>query len=64
MRTIAATNEYDNSNYNRGNNIRNAQLTIIPPTGGGTIIAYCIIGVVCLVILTGGIILIKKKVLD
>lgn len=62
--TISSTDESDNSNYNRGNNIRNAKLTIVPPTGAGTIIAYCVIGLVCLVILSGGIILIKKKVLD
>lgn len=61
--TIASTNECDNSNYNRGNNIHNAQLIIIPPTGVRTIMVYCIIGVVCLVLLAGGIILIKKNVL-
>lgn len=43
---------------------RDAKLVIIPPTGAGTIIAYCVIGVICLIILSGGIILIKKKVLD
>lgn len=51
-------NECDNNSYNR-----RAQATIVPPTGAKTIIIYSIIGVICLVILSGGIILIKKKVL-
>lgn len=56
--------ECDNNNYNR--NYRKAQLTIVPPTGGtaGTVMIYTIIGVACLVILSGGIILIKKKILN
>lgn len=40
------------------------QLTVIPPTGEKSITPYIIIGTMSLLILTGGIILIKKKVLD
>lgn len=58
--TRKITNESDNSNYNR--KVRNAKLIIIPPTGESRI--YYVIGISCLIILLGGIILIKKKVLD
>ena len=39
-----------------------AEILIIPPTGQARI--YYAIGISCLVLLVGGIILIKKKVLD
>ena len=45
-------------------NVRDAQLVIIPPTGANNIAFYCIIGLGCLVVLSGGIILIKKIILD
>jgi len=60
---LSNTDECDNSNYAR-NYKRNAKITIIPPTGGEQTLMYYIIGISCLVILTAGIILIKKKVLD
>ena len=53
--------ECDNNSYTRGS--RRAQATIVPPTGSENIIIYILIGIGCLVILSGGIILIKKKVL-
>lgn len=43
---------------------RLAKLVIVPPTGIEDIITYVLVGVGCLIILSGGIILIKKKVLD
>lgn len=39
-------------------------VTVIPPTGEKNITQYIVIGTICLLVLTGGIILIKKKVLD
>lgn len=56
IKDITNTNEADNSNK--------AQLTIIPPTGEENIVIYSVIGIACLVMLIGGIILIKKFVLD
>lgn len=63
---ITNTDESDNSNYRRWNvwKKNNAQVVIVPPTGAQNIIIYVLIGLGCLIILSGGIILIKKKVLD
>ena len=52
------TDEADNNKYIR------SQLTIVPPTGMNTKITYISIGIICLVILSTGIIFIKKKILD
>ena len=41
-----------------------AKLVIVPPTGAENIIIYVLVGLGSLVILSGGIILIKKKLLD
>ena len=49
------TDEADNNKYIR------SQLTIVPPTGMNTKITYISIGIICLVILSTGIIFIKKK---
>ncbi len=43
---------------------RDAKLVIIPPTGGKTILVYGLIGLGCLIVLSGGIVLIKKFVLN
>lgn len=61
--TTKIKDESDNSNYNRQVK-RNAQVIIIPPTGVKEKIQYVSIGVGCLILLAGGIWLIKKKVLD
>ena len=55
---IENTTEGDNNDYIR------AQVTVVPATGVETIIMYSALGVICLTILAGGIIFIKKKVLD
>ncbi len=55
------TSEPDNNGYI---NTYQAKMSIIPPTGTKQIIIYCSIGIVCLVVLAGGIILIKKKVIN
>ena len=39
------------------------RITIVPPTGVEKVVIYSAIGVSCLIILAGGIILIKKIVL-
>lgn len=57
------TSEADNNYYGRPGK-RSARMQIIPPTGIETIIIYSVVGVICLAILAGGIIFIKKKVLD
>lgn len=43
---------------------RDAKLVIIPPTGEENVMVYVIVGIGSLVVLLGGIILIKKKILD
>lgn len=57
---VKENNESDNSDYING---YQAKAIIIPPTGGIAIIIYCSIGISCLVLLAGGIVLIKKKVI-
>lgn len=53
------TSEEDNNTNNR------SKLSIIPPTGSNKdVVIYGVIGTTCLLILFGGIVLIKKKVLD
>ena len=66
IKKISYTDESDNSNYSRWNvwKKNNAKVIIVPPTGAKDIIIYVLIGLGCLIILSGGIILIKKKVLD
>ena len=55
--TLANIQEYDtNTNSN------NAKVTILPPTGDKTVYYY-IVGLGCLIVLLGGIVIIKKKVL-
>ncbi len=50
--------ECDNNKYpNR------AKITIVPPTGAKNMVIYVLIGIGCLVILAGGVIFIKKKIL-
>lgn len=58
----SSSTENDNNQDSRG---RKAELIIIPPTGTNkeTIITIGVLGIVSLVILAGGIIIIKKKVL-
>ena len=56
------TDEDKNDPDNNSEEPRRAEIDIIPPTGQARI--YYAIGISCLVLLVGGIILIKKKVLD
>lgn len=58
IKKIENTTESDNNDYKR------SQAIILPPTGAKDVIIYILIGLGCLIILSGGIILIKKKVLD
>ena len=58
IKEIENTTESDNNDYKR------SQAIILPPTGAKDVIIYILIGLGCLIILSGGIILIKKKVLD
>ncbi len=56
------TSESDNNDYiNRG---FQAQASIIPPTGVNKTVIYCSVGFVTLVLIAGGVIFIKKKVID
>ena len=57
--------ENNNNNNNGKNPPRDAKLVIVPPTGEniGTVVIYSLIGVLALIVLSSGIILIKKKVL-
>ncbi len=53
--------ESDNNDYKR-NDVYTSKVIIIPPTGIEKIVIYCSIVAVCLIVLAGGIVLIKKCV--
>lgn len=57
MNNVSNTNELDNNRYVR------SRIIILEPTGIQKIVIYSVIGVICLTILAGGILLIKKKVI-
>ena len=57
------TNDTHESDDNGYDHISRATLTIVPPTGSDNHVIYYIIGISCLIVIAGGVVIIKKFVL-
>lgn len=57
------TNDTHESDDNGYDHISRATLTIVPPTGSENHVIYYIIGISCLIVIAGGVVIIKKFVL-
>ena len=57
------TNDTHESDDNGYDHISRAKFTIVPPTGSDNHVIYYIIGISCLIVIAGGVVIIKKFVL-
>ena len=57
------TNDTHESDDNGYDHISRATFTIVPPTGSDNHVIYYIIGISCLIVIAGGVVIIKKFVL-
>ena len=57
------TNDTHESDDNGYDHISRAKFTIVPPTGSDNHVIYYIIGISCLIVIAGGVVIIKKFIL-